>query len=150
MDSSNSFGTDYDRKNVITALINLLPDKTKRWIFISSFLALIQDKKDIDYETDIELIKHINDIFKISVQPNACLFSMKIKNFIWKDIPRKIKIDNEEVEINELSKRHLSEKELEIVGNFIKKIIPSWLVYDSSESFMNDVQLLMKQISSAV
>ncbi len=148
MKSSNSFGTDYERKNIVTALINLLPDKTKRWIFISSFFALVQDKKDIDYETDIELIKHINETFNISVQPKACLFSMKIKNFIWKDIPKKIKLDNEEVDINELGKKHLSEKELETVGNFIKNIIPSWLAYDSSESFINDVRLLIKQIPS--
>lgn len=148
--SNSSNETVCERSNLITSIINILPDKTKRWIFLTSFLALIQDKNDVDYKTDLELIKHLNEIFHISAQPRACLFSMKIKNFIWKDIPRKIKINNEEVSINELAKRNLSEKEIEIVSMFMKNIIPSWLKYDNDEYVIkNDVELLMKQIPSA-
>lgn len=149
--SNSSDKTIYEKKNLITSFINILPDKTKRWIFLTSFLALIQDKNDVDYKTDLELIKHLNEIFHISAQPRACLFSMKIKNFIWKDIPRKIKLNDEEIRITELAKRKLSEKEIETVGDFMKNIIPSWLKYDNGEYFIsNDVQLLIKQIPSAV
>lgn len=149
--SNSSDETIYEKKNLITSFINILPDKTKRWIFLTSFLALIQDKNDVDYKTDLELIKHLNEIFHISAQPRACLFSMKIKNFIWKDIPRKIKLNDEEIRITELAKRKLSEKEIETVGDFMKNTIPSWLKYDNGEYFIsNDVQLLMKQIPSAI
>lgn len=147
MDSTKE--TSYERKSIVTSFINTLPDKTKRWIFLTSLLALVQDKKDVD-ENDLELIKHLNDVFKITAQPRACLFSMKIKNFIWKDIPKTIQLDNEEVNITDLAKRDLSKKEIETVGAFIKSIIPSWLKYDNDESVMNDVQLLMEQMKPAI
>lgn len=147
MDSTKE--TSYERKSIVTSFINTLPDKTKRWIFLTSLLALVQDKKDMD-ENDLELIKHLNDVFKITAQPRACLFSMKIKNFIWKDIPKTIQLDNEEVNITDLAKRDLSKKEIETVGEFIKSIIPSWLKYDNDESVMNDVQLLMEQMKPAI
>lgn len=150
METYNNTTDVYERSNLMTMLINKLPDKTKRWIFLSSLLALINNKDSISYEDDIELIKHLNDVFNLSAQPGACLFSMHIKNFIWKDTPCKIKLNNEEVSISELSKRNLSDKEIETVGIFIKNIIPSWLRYDSDVSVMNDVQLLIKQMSSAV
>ncbi len=135
-------------KNIFMSILNKLPDKTKKWIFLSSVLAVLRNVNDASLNNDAILVKKLEEIFNITATPQACIYAMRIKHLIWKSIENKIVLNNKEVELSELHNKKLSEREINELVSYIKNLVPSWLKYNNDEDMSNDVKLLVRQMVS--
>lgn len=124
-------------------IFSLCPVKSKKFIFISSILALIKSIKD----PDDELIAKLNEIFKIVEYPNALILPMYIKNFIWKDIDKGvINLNGSNIHITDLPNLKLTEDETTIVSSFFIDKTPDWLKYASRKTMIDDVTTLINDL----
>lgn len=137
-----------DSESLWMFFLNKLPDKTKKWIFLSSVLAVLRNVNDASLNNDAILIEKLEEIFDITAAPRACIYAMRIKHLIWKSIEDKIVLNNKEVDISELHNKKLSEIEINEIVNQIKNLVPSWLKYNNDEDMSNDVKLLVRQMVS--
>lgn len=141
--------TNGDNKTFIKDLLNMLPDRTKRWIFLSSILAVLKNVNNPTLSSDSSLIEQLEEIFSITAAPRACIFAMRIKHLIWKSIGSKTIILNcERVNVSELQNKKLTDNEINEIVTYIKNIIPSWIKYSNDEDMDNDVKLLVTQLVS--
>ena len=146
--TNSTDGVRSDTKTLFINLLNKLPDKTKKWIFLSSVLAVLRNVNDPNLISDSSLVQKLEEIFSITATPRACIFAMRIKHLIWKSTESKIVLNNKEINISELHNKKLSDNEINDVVEYIKNLIPAWIKYSNEEDMNNDVRLLVQQMVS--
>lgn len=120
------------------------PKRFKRLIYISSIIAIIKQIREPDHI----LIAKLNDIFKIARYPDAMIFPMYIKSFIWRDLKADniININGKCVLVSDIECNCISETDYEAIAKYFNSIAPGWLKYGSEKLMIYDVVLLMKHL----
>lgn len=113
------------------------PKKTKRLMYVSSLIAMIRGIK----EPNEKISTQLNEIFKIAEYPDAILFPIYIKSFIWKELSKD--------EINILHDCYKNDKE-ETIMEYIDRLIylaPDWIRYGSLDLIKTDTMMVLRNAS---
>lgn len=126
-------------------LEKILPDRTKRLIFVSSFLAHIQ----ICDSSDRNLISKLNLLLDLSADDNALVLPMQWHERIWSDVhvdkilhDKGIEISN----INQILEIEFMSPKVRTLSEDIIKAMPKWLKYDSNTRMRSDLIKLFRNI----
>lgn len=125
----------------------LLPDRMKRIIFISSFVAHIQDCT----KPDKDLLSKINKLLLLS-QDDITLFApMKIHSQIWNSIELKeifisknIQIDD----IHQIAEYKFVKNQARLVAEELVKKTPRWLRYVSNTQMRSDLVKILNNMEN--
>lgn len=121
-----------------------LPSKTKRLIYISSILGVIETCKDPDQR----LIAKLNEVFRIAKYQDSFLFPMQINQLIWPEVSNSIiDFDGKKIPLKNITQMNLSESELETIGKYFAKKSPPWLTYGSQRLMVADAASLISEVS---
>lgn len=135
VDYSNGFFSRY-MQHIIKSYI---PAKTKRLIYLSSLIAVLQKINNPGQLNSLQ--KTLSDIFKIGRHPNAIIFPMYIKSFIWTDICIETKLD--------ISECSIPSRRQKIIDTIITNS-PKWLMYDNQAIVRKDVELMIDSMPNLV
>lgn len=120
-----------------------LPKKTKRLIFISTFIGCAKEVNN----PSKEMLSKINETLKVSSVDEAIGLPMIFGLKLWNEkLPEGIylqSLKNPIVEIKELKNKTFSSAELRVTANTILSHCPRWLVYDSKRIMRNDVTMML-------
>ena len=120
-----------------------LPRKTKRLIFISTFIACASEVNN----PSKEILTKINELLKVSDIDEAIGLPMLFGLQLWsKKLPEGIylqSLKNPIVEIKELKNKTFNAAELRVTANTILSRSPKWLIYDSKRIMRNDIATMI-------
>lgn len=127
---------------VVMFLDNVLPNRMKRLILLSSLYAKINSVSEPDKAIALKL----NQVLSLSKSHEALLFPMQLGNRLWRD---SIKVEcgnSKSLKINSFSEiaiASLTRTEMRIVSDQILKTIPQWLKYGSNRQMKQDLTILL-------
>ena len=148
-ESSNNLPLKRGRRVGRYLLDKVLPDRTKRLIFFSSFLAHIQI---CDY-SDKSLINRLNLLLNLSKDDSALVFPMHLHNQIWSKLHIDKILEEKGIDItdvNQISKIEFMSPKVRTLSEDIIKVMPDWLRYDSNTRMRSDLIKLFKNIGDLI
>jgi hypothetical protein len=128
-----------------TILEKTLPDRMKRLIFISSFLAHIHKCR----KSDDALISKLNELLELSGDKNALVLPMQLHDKIWSDVKLDQILNNKSVRLSsfdEIASYEFLSTKLRIVSEEIVEATPAWLKYSSKTKMRSDLITLFKSL----
>lgn len=134
-------------ERIVPSLLGkMLPKRAKRMIFVSSFLAHIQN----NCQSNKTLLSKLNMLMKLSSDDNALDLPMRLHNKIWGniqivDILREKNIDV--TSIDEIVYMEIFSSQVRTVSEQIVKAAPEWLRYDSNTKMRADMVMLFKNLN---
>lgn len=132
---------------IFTACLgNILPRKTKRLIFISTFIACANEVTN----PSKLLLTRINELLHVSNIDEAIALPMLFGCKMWKHkFPDGLHFDhlqNPKIKLSEFKNKDLNSAELRITANTILSELPKWLMYDSKRVMRADVVALISAL----
>lgn len=125
-------------------LNSILPNRIKRLLFISSFIAHI---KKIDKPTT-QLTEKINTLFNLSNDSRSICFPMRIEKHIWANIELDELFSAKNiVTVSEITK---SKSQARIISEEIVRRMPNWLRYGSNTAIKSDLVAVLINIDNLV
>lgn len=119
----------------LRVLFHLLPQRSKRLMFISSLAGKVAGKKTFDRET----ILRIQDQFSLTnIDPHAMELPVACANRIWGKRPVEDLVNLET--LNEKSDHDATRIARQIVA-----MMPCWMVYDNTFKIAKDVRELLAE-----
>lgn len=133
----------HSKESLIARLIGkMLPDRMKRIIFVSSFVAHIKDCKN----PDKELLNKINTLLTLSQGDEALAFPMMLHSKIWDKVELKeifisknIQIDD----IHQIAEYKFIKNQVRLVSEELVKKTPRWLRYSSNTQMRSDLMKVL-------
>lgn len=125
-------------------LNSILPNRIKRLLFISSFIAHI--KKIHKPTTD--LTEKINTLFNLSNDSRSISFPMRIEKHIWANIQIDELFSTRNITtVSEIIKH---KPQTRIISEEIVKRMPNWLRYGSNTTIKSDLVSVLNNIDKLV
>lgn len=121
----------------------LLPNRIKRLIFISSFIAHIKNTKN----PDKHLLSKINRLFSLSRDDDAMLLPFKLQERIWHTVALKEVLQEKSIvtdNISQVADYRFVKPQIRTLSEDIIKIIPGWLKYGSNNQIRSDLIIVFK------
>lgn len=144
LNQTSSFIPGFIKRYFNYTLESRLPSKTKRLIYISSILGVIEASKD----PDKRLIAKLNEVFHIAKYQDSFLFPIHINRFIWPKMENVIiKCDGRDIPLKGISQTELTDKERKVISEYFFKNTPRWLSYGSKNLMVADVSSLIKEVT---
>lgn len=116
----------------------LLPNRAKRLILISSFIAHIQNND----HPDKELLSKINKLLKLCNSDGALLAPMVLHAKVWDNetILESLAQKNFRVsDLSEIASFNLTNTQIRTLSEQIVALTPSWLIYGSKTRIKHDL-----------
>lgn len=130
---------------LLTKVLFKLPNRTKRLIFVSSFLAHIQNCNS----TDKAIISKLNTLLHLSSDDKALVWPMQLHEKIWGDIKIEKILHDKGIEISDIDKiAHVQfmSRKVRLLSEDIVKAMPEWLKYDSNTRMRGDIMKLFNNL----
>ena len=129
---------------MFTGFLNtVLSSENKRIIFLSSLTAFLRDTSDPDRQT----LERLNEIFRLSSQPDALRFPMIAQKRIWKAIDIKdIQVPGITVGNECVDGKRPPVAQLRILANQVLDQCPDWLRYGSKSQMRKEVISLLSKM----
>lgn len=131
----------------VKALDEFLPNRIKRMIFLSSFLAYVQGTKS----PDEELVRKLNQLLHLSRSDKSVMAPPLFNQRIWAGIiPRDEPLGRTRVTLSKLSEVQdykIVSAQARSVSDRIIKNTPKWLKYGSNKQIRNDLVELITNIN---
>lgn len=127
---------------------HILPNRTKRLIFVSSFIAHIQNCET----TDKNLITKLNTLLHLCGSDNALVFPMQLHDKIWKNanieqlFQEKGFETSTDLALLTVNKPKTMSKKIRTLSEDIIKVMPAWLRYSSNSQMRQDLITLLLNI----
>lgn len=139
-----------------TLLNHLLPDYTKRMIFVSSVAGSIAEvPKTLDEHNypEVKLIsEEINKLLNLSKYSDGIIAPMVVHSFIWHEdkdlnlsLPEQGKKYNH---LNELRGEKLTPSQARIIANSLIDNAPAWMKYSSRNQIRKDLVTLLTNLEN--
>lgn len=140
-----------DNKPTITGrfLGKILPNRTKRLIFVSSFIAHIQ----VCEHADRNLIAKINRLLHLSDDDFALFLPMQYHEKIWSKLNVEQLLHDKGFAIsnfNQIAEIEYMSPKVRTLCEDIIKLMPEWLKYASNTQMRSDLIKLFKNIGDLV
>lgn len=132
-------------EKVPSILGKVLSKRTKRIIFVSSFIAHIQNCQS----SNKTLLSKLNTLMELSSDDNALDLPMRFHNRIWANaqIDEIFREKNLQLlSINEIVHMEFSSPQIRTMSEQIVKTTPDWLKYDSNTKMRADLIKLFKHL----
>lgn len=133
-------------ENLIPTLLGkLLPKRAKRIIFVSSFIAHIQNCQN----PDKTLLNKLNLLLELSGDYNALDLPMRLHNKIWGNIEISKILEDKNISIfssDQVVQVEFLTSQIRTVSEQIVKATPEWLRYDSNTKMRSDLIKLFKNL----
>lgn len=124
-------------------IVSKLPPRLKRIVFIGMMMGYFNQKND----PDRELIKKINDTFRLADDPKAYEFPIAIKSIIWKDF----NLHGALIETKLIDGKLLLTTESKTsICTHITDTLPTWIRYATPARIYRDTMVLINQIEDDV
>ena len=136
-------------KQTLTAKLlgTVLPNRMKRLIFISSFIAHIRDNSD----SDKELIAKLNKLLQLSNSDSALELPMMLHKKIWDNITIKEIFISKNIpmdSVSEIATIKFVKPQVRVVSEEIIRLIPNWLRYGSNTQIRSDLVTLFTNMDN--
>lgn len=139
-------GSEQRKPKMVGKLLGkVLPNRTKRLIFVSSFLAHIQNCNS----TDKSIISKLNTLLHLSGDDKALVLPMQLHERIWGDINIEKILHDKGIEVSNIDKIihvQFMSKKIRTLSEDIVKVMPEWLKYDSNTRMKTDLVKLFNNI----
>lgn len=123
----------------------VLPRRAKRMIFVSSFIAHIQNCQT----SDKTLLNKLNLLMQLSADDNALDLPMRLHNRIWGNIQIEEILRDKNLavsSIDEIVHMEFVTPQIRTISEQIVKATPEWLKYDSNTKMRADLIKLFKNL----
>lgn len=138
------------RETLFTKVIGkLLPDRMKRVIFISSFIANINDCKN----PDKVLLTKINNLLTLCSGDGGMVFPMQMHSKIWnEDLVKEVFInkDFDITSLKEIAAYSFSKGQARSLSEELVKNTPSWLKYSSNTKMKLDLVKVLVNLKQLI
>ena len=131
--------------SVPNILGRVLPKRVKRMIFVSSFIAHIQNCR----QSDKTLLNKLNILMQLSADDNALDLPMRFHNRIWDNIHIEEILRDKNLEITSIDKiihMEFVTPQIRTISEEIVKATPERLKYDSNTKMRADLIKLFKNL----
>lgn len=121
----------------------ILPNRIKRLIFISSFIAHIKNTQN----PDKDLLTKINTLFSLSSDADAMMLPIKLQQRIWHTVALKEVLQDKSIvvdDVGQISSYKFVKPQIRTLSEDIIKIIPKWLKYGSNNQIRSDLITVFK------
>lgn len=121
----------------------ILPNRIKRLIFISSFIAHIKNTTN----PDKTLLLKINKLFSLSRDDEAMLLPFRLQDRIWESIALKEILQEKSIvvdDVSQIAEYRFVKPQIRTLSEDIIKIIPRWLKYGSNNQIRSDLITMFK------
>lgn len=108
----------------------IVPDRTKRAIFLTSFFARVKDGEE---SVDMETLVKLNKAMSLVKRDDALGLAVQLNRAIWHGMSSK------ELCLDDLYQRELSPARLRLVCNKVMEAMPSWLRYSDESTIRSDL-----------
>lgn len=134
----------FDLKKMIRTFLFMLlekwlPRKTKRLVFISTFIACVNNVNT----PSKRMLSKINELLHVSDNDSAISLPMMFGCKLWESkLPCGVHLkhlNNPTIRLSDLKDKELNTAELRIVANTILSSCPQWLMYDSKRVMRTEV-----------
>lgn len=132
-------------ESVPNILGRVLSKRVKRMIFVSSFIAHIQNCR----QSDKTLLSKLNLLMQLSADDNALDLPMRLHNRIWGNIQVEEILRDKNLElssIDEIIHMEFVTPQIRTISEEIVKATPEWLKYDSNTKMRADLIKLFKNL----
>lgn len=119
------------------ALVNLLPARHKRLIFLSSIFARLEDHQVVDHAT----LAKLNRALVLGMRDDALVVPVALNRAIWHDL------DSKELDLAKLREEEMTKTSLRFVCNAIIEKMPACLKYGDESVIREDLQKLFAERS---
>jgi hypothetical protein len=134
-------------QSVPNILGRVLPKRVKRMIFVSSFIAHIQNCRQSN--SNKTLLSKLNLLMQLSADDKALDLPMRLHNRIWGNIHVEeiLRYKNLEItSIDEIVHMEFATPQIRTISEEIVKATPEWLKYDSNTKMRADLIKLFKNL----
>lgn len=135
------------RRFLHCVLKNVLPDRAKRLMLLSSLHARIAT----DAHPDKEIARKLNEVFALSSSDEALLFPMQLRERLWREpINVSCGVSNpvEVKDFRDIASMTFTKSQVRIVSDQILKTVPGWLQYGSKRQMKQDVVALLSNLQT--
>lgn len=132
-------------ESIPNVLGKVLPKRAKRMIFVSSFIAHIQNCRP----SDKTLLSKLNLLMQLSADDNALDLPMRLHNRIWGNIQVEEILRDKNLaltSIDEIVHMQFITPQIRTISEEIVKATPEWLKYDSNTKMRADLIKLFKNL----
>lgn len=122
--------------------IRHLPYRLRRIVFIGFVLSSLSANKS----PDANIIKRVNDSFKLANNPKAYEFPIAVKSLVWNDFD----IDSVTIETQIVNGKKILTPECKVsLCYHITTQIPDWLRYASPQRVYTDVMVMIDNLEKS-
>lgn len=126
----------------------ILPNRTKRLIFVGSLIAHIQNCNTADKA----LISKLNTLLHLCGDENALMLPMQLHQKIWRNVNIDQLFEDKGFQVNDdngllaINQSKYTSKKIRTLSEDIIKIMPNWLKYSSNNRMRQDLITLLFNI----
>ncbi len=142
MSNKTSIGVYTRLSRLMKYGIRHLPCRLRRIVFIGFVLSSLSANKN----PDANIIKRVNDSFKLANNPKAYEFPIAVKSIVWNDFD----IDSLTIETQIVNGKKILTPECKVsLCYHITTHIPDWLRYASPQRVYTDVMVMIDTLEKS-
>ena len=140
-----SVGGNFVRRHISRRLMEVLPRRLKRLLYVSSVLGIV-----LKETPDSDALARVNEKLHLAYGVMGMLFPIYLGSIIWKNVLNNvIVLDRGWVVVDELSTTELGEADLWKTGLFFARNSPSWIQYGSDALMAADIRDTLALLEAA-
>lgn len=127
-------------------LMEHIPSRIKRLIFLSSIIGMIERVETPDQE----MLNKLNEVLKLAHNNEAMVLPFHIHSWLWKkcDPEASIEVNGQNICMINIANANLGKTGFLQVAEYLISKAPEWIVYDSNQVIAKDLELVFKNITT--
>ncbi len=125
-------------------LMDHVPSRIKRLIFLSSIIGVIEHVETPDQE----MLNKLNTVLKLAHNNEAMALPIHIHSWLWKDcdLESSFNVEGKELNITSIASANLNKSGFLKVAEYLISKAPEWIIYDSEQAIAKDLEIVFKNV----